>query len=45
MREIQDSEKPNGGSNLSRIPNVGQVKQLRIHISLSVNRKFVDTNP
>ena len=49
FQTIQDSEKPNGYSNLSSIPNVGQVKQLRIHISITislfVNRKFVDTSP
>ena len=48
FQKIQDSEKPNGYSNLSSIPNVGQMKQLRIHISMTissfVNRKFVDTN-
>ena len=49
FQKIQDSEKPNGYSNLSSIPNFGQMKQLRIHISMTispfVNRKFVDTNP
>ena len=48
FQKIQDSEKPNGYSNLSSISHVEQMKQLRIHISMTissfVNRKFVDTN-